>query len=181
MIRTSVTLPQVMGTFGTWAAKSGLRKCYTMVTDYGPGHDSEAAFQRAFRPRAARSSVCPLSGGQSRLFGIRPARQGCRRTGMHLHLHPGGAQPAALGKAFAERGIDVNKTKVLGSGETTAEQALKVMGDAGLGIITAWHYDYKGTSPRNVEFVKVFNEMHGRNPTSSRSGATTACMPSTRR
>ncbi|HEX8799705.1 MAG TPA: ABC transporter substrate-binding protein, partial [Terriglobales bacterium] len=37
MIRTSVTLPQVMETFGTWAAKSGLKKCYTMVTDYGPG------------------------------------------------------------------------------------------------------------------------------------------------
>ena len=43
---------------------------------------------------------------------------------------PGGAQPAALGKAFAERGIDPNKTKILGSGETTAEQALKSMGDA---------------------------------------------------
>ncbi len=38
------------------------------------------------------------------------------------------------------------------------------MGDAGLGIITAWHYDYKGDIARNVEFVKVFNEMHGRNP-----------------
>src|SRR5881394_4460253 len=49
MIRTSVTLPQVIDTFGTWAAKNGLKKCYTMVTDYGPGHDSEAAFQRAFK------------------------------------------------------------------------------------------------------------------------------------
>ena len=38
---------------------------------------------------------------------------------------------------------------MLGSGETTAEQALKVMGDAALGIITAWHYDYKGTAPLN--------------------------------
>ena len=36
MIRTSVTLPQVMETFGTWAAKGGTKKCYTMVTDYGP-------------------------------------------------------------------------------------------------------------------------------------------------
>ena len=77
---------------------------------------------------------------------------------------PGGAQPAALGKAFAERGIDPTKTKILGSGEATSEQALKSMGDAGLGIITAWHYDYKSDAPRNVEFVKLFNEMHGRNP-----------------
>src|SRR5437899_13089530 len=49
MVRTSVTLPQVMDTFGTWAAKSGIKKSYTMVTDYGPGHDSEAAFTRAFK------------------------------------------------------------------------------------------------------------------------------------
>src|SRR5260221_5505275 len=49
MIRASVTLPQIMETFGTWAAKSGIKKCYTMVTDYGPGHDSEAAFTRAFK------------------------------------------------------------------------------------------------------------------------------------
>src|ERR1700694_5186830 len=49
MIRTSVTLPQVMETFGTWAAKSGIKKCYTMVTDYGPGHDSAAASQRVFK------------------------------------------------------------------------------------------------------------------------------------
>src|SRR4030088_3402137 len=48
MIRTSVTLPQVMETFGTWAAaKGGIKQVYTMVTDYGPGHHSEAAFQSA--------------------------------------------------------------------------------------------------------------------------------------
>src|SRR6476469_899143 len=49
MIRTSVTLPQVMETFGTWAANNGIKQCYTMASDYGPGHDAEAAFQRAFK------------------------------------------------------------------------------------------------------------------------------------
>src|SRR5216117_4322826 len=49
MVRTSVTLPQVMETFGTWAVKNGIKQSYTMVTDYGPGHDAEAAFQRAFK------------------------------------------------------------------------------------------------------------------------------------
>jgi branched-chain amino acid transport system substrate-binding protein len=77
---------------------------------------------------------------------------------------PGGAQPAALGKAFAERGIDKKKTKVFGSGEATAEAALKAMGDHALDIITAWHYDYKLDNPLNQAFVKEFNAMHGRNP-----------------
>src|SRR5262245_13591710 len=49
MIRTSVTLPQVMETFGTWAAKTGLKTCYTRLSEYGPGHDSETAFQGAFK------------------------------------------------------------------------------------------------------------------------------------
>ena len=54
---------------------------------------------------------------------------------------PGGAQPGALGKALAERGIDARKTKVMGQLEVTDDNALKTMGDAALGIITAGHYD----------------------------------------
>src|SRR5262245_15765714 len=47
--RTSVTLPQVAQTFGTWAfTKGGVKKTYTMVTDYGPGHDFERAFIKGF-------------------------------------------------------------------------------------------------------------------------------------
>src|SRR3954470_9430769 len=35
-VRTSLTLPQICATFGTWAHKTGVRKTYTMVSDYGP-------------------------------------------------------------------------------------------------------------------------------------------------
>ncbi len=44
---------------------------------------------------------------------------------------PGGAQPAAVGKALAERGIDLSKTKVLGQDALADESALKSMGDVG--------------------------------------------------
>ena len=63
---------------------------------------------------------------------------------------PGGPQPAAIGKALAERGIDPRRTKVLGQGELTSEDALKNMGEAGLGIITALHYDYNHDSAMNA-------------------------------
>src|SRR5207302_9864944 len=39
----------ILETFGTWAVKNGIKQSYTMVTDYGPGHDAESAFQRAFK------------------------------------------------------------------------------------------------------------------------------------
>src|SRR6266699_2913928 len=49
LVRSSVTLPQVAETFGTWAARTGVKKTYSMVTDYGPGHDFEGAFLNAFK------------------------------------------------------------------------------------------------------------------------------------
>jgi branched-chain amino acid transport system substrate-binding protein len=166
MVRSSVTLPQVAETFGTWAAtKGGVKKSYTMVTDYGPGHDFENGFTRAFKEAGGEivgSVRFPVANPDFSAF-VQRAKD-LNPESIMIFI-PGGAQPAALGKAFAERGVDPNKTKILGSGETTAEQALKSMGDAGLGIITAWHYDYTDKSrPKNVEFVKVFNEMHKRNP-----------------
>src|SRR5205809_2346887 len=166
MIRTSVVLPQVMETFGTWAAtKGGVKQSYTMVTDYGPGHDSETAFQSAFK--AAGGTIVgsvrfPVANPDFSAFVQRAKDMAPESIFIFI---PGGAQPAALGKAFAERGIDLNKTKILGSGETTAEAALKSMGDNALGIITAWHYDYMSKAPLNQKFVKEFQGVaNGRNP-----------------
>ncbi len=164
MIRTSVTLPQIAETFGAWAVKNGIKKTYSMVTDYGPGHDFEAGFHRAFKEAGGDvigSVRFPVANPDFSAF-IQRAKD-INPESIMIFV-PGGAQPAALGKAFAERGLDPRKVKILGSGETTAEQALKSMGDAGIGIITAWHYDYMSENPLNKEFVKVFNEMHKRNP-----------------
>src|SRR5919204_6471341 len=157
MIRTSVTLPQVMETFGTWAAtKGGLKQNYTMVTDYGPGHDAEAAFATGFKNAGGTivgSVRFPVANPDFSAFVQRAKDLGPESIYIFI---PGGAQPAALGKAFAERGIDLNKTKILGSGETTAEAALKAMGDTALDIITAWHYDYTSKNPLNQKFVKEY-------------------------
>ncbi len=95
---------------------------------------------------------------------------------------PGGAQPPALGKAMAERGIDPQKIKVLGQGEMTDDAALKSMGDAALGIITAFHYDPAHKSQKNKDFVKAYNaDLQAATRTSSRSAPGTACTRSTRR
>src|SRR5258708_6392674 len=77
---------------------------------------------------------------------------------------PGGSQPPALAKALVERGIDPKKIKLMGQGEITEESALAGMGDAGVGIITAFHYDYNHQSPTNADFVKAYNAEFKRNP-----------------
>src|SRR5687768_7452653 len=45
--RTSFTLWQSSYPLGTWAAKK-FKTAYTLVSDFGPGHDAETAFSQAF-------------------------------------------------------------------------------------------------------------------------------------
>ena len=46
--RTGFTLPQVTQPMAEWAAKNGIKKVVTLVTDYGPGIDAETTFKKVF-------------------------------------------------------------------------------------------------------------------------------------
>jgi branched-chain amino acid transport system substrate-binding protein len=171
MARTSFTVPQVNETLGTWAYKSGIRKIYTMVSDFGPGHDGEAAFHQGFK--AAGGEIIgavryPVATQDFAAF-IQRAKD-INPEAIYIWT-PGGPQPAAIGKALPERGIDPKRTKVLGQGELTSEDALKSMGEAGIGIITALHYDYNHDSAKNKAFVASYREAFKRNPDMFSAGA----------
>jgi branched-chain amino acid transport system substrate-binding protein len=162
--RVSITSPQAVEPFGAWAVRNGVRETYTMVADYAPGHDIEAAFIRAFREAggtvlgSVRYPVVNVD------FSPYVQRALDTKAPSIFYFVPGGTQPAALAKTFAERGVDPKKIRVLGSGEATSEPAIRSAGDALLGIVTAWHYDYKRDSALNREFVRLHNELHKRNP-----------------
>ena len=164
MTRSSLTLPQVIEPFGAWAYRNGVRKVYTMVSDYGPGHDAEAAFTRTFKEADGEvigSARFPVASPDFSAF-VQRAKDANPEA--IFIFAPGGSQPAALGKALVERGIDFKKTKILGQGEITEENALRGLGDAALGIITAYHYDYNHDSAANKQFVKAYHDAYGRNP-----------------
>jgi len=164
MVRTSFTIPQVNESLGTWAYKNGARKAYTLVSDFSPGHDGEGAFQRAFKEAGGEiigSARFPVANQDFTAF-LQRAKD-MNPDVLYIWV-PGGPQPAAIGKAVAERGIDLKKTKVVGQGELTFEEALKGMGDAGIGFITAFHYDYNHQSAKNKAFVAAYNAEYKRNP-----------------
>ncbi len=165
IVRTSFTVPQLNHTLGTWAAKDDhLKKAYTMVTDYGPGHDAEASFQKGFK--AAGGEIL----GSVRMAVANPDFSAYVQRAKDLNpqgifvMIPGGAQPGAFGKALSERGIDPKKTKVMGQMEITDEHALASLGDTALGMITSGHYDYNLDNKLNKEFVKAYNAEFKRNP-----------------
>ena len=165
MVRTSMTVPQLNTTLGTWAEKNaGVKKAYTMVADFGPGLDAEGAFSRGFK--ASGGDVV----GSVRMAVANPDFSSYVQRAKDLNpegifvMIPGGAMPGAFGKALAERGIDLKKTKVMGQMEIADEHALASMGEAALGIITVAHYDYTHDSKMNDAFVKAYNAEYGRNP-----------------
>ena len=154
MVRTSFTVPQLNETLGHWAYRNGVRKVYTLVSDFAPGHDGEARSTRASRMPAARSSArCAFPVANQDFSAFIQRAKDANPDALYIWT-PGGPQPAAIGKSLAERGIDPRKTKVLGQGELTYEDALKSMGDAGIGIITTFHYDYSHDSAMNTAFVE---------------------------
>jgi branched-chain amino acid transport system substrate-binding protein len=165
MVRTSTTIPQMQDAFGKWAYKSGIRKVYTMVSDFGPGIDAEGSFQRAFKEAGGEivgSVRYPVANPDFSAF-VQRAKD-LNPESIFIWV-PGGTQPAAIAKALAERGIDPKKTKILGQGELSEDEARASMGDAGLGIITVYHYDHNHDSDMNRAFVKAFKAEHGgRNP-----------------
>jgi len=135
------------------------------VTNYGPGIDSEVAFQTAFK--AAGGNVVggvrfPVANPDFSAFAQQ--LKDSKADSVYIFV-PGGEQPAALGKALAEHGVTPKTVKIFSSGELVNDEPLKSMGDAALGIISGWSYSWTHKSDTNAKFVKGINEMlNGRNP-----------------
>lgn len=164
MARVSLTVPQLNVPFGKWAAKQGIKTVYTIVSDYGPGRDGETAFHQGFKAGGGKvvgSVRIPLRNPD---FSAYVQRAKDSKAEAIFAWIPGGAQPAAFGKALAARGLNTKNTKILGQGEVASEKALEALGDAGLGIVTSLHYDYNHKSAMNTKFVAAYNKEFKRNP-----------------
>ena len=163
--RTSLTLPMVTETLGAWAAKNGIKKVYTLASDYAPGHDAEQGFIRAFKAGGGEivGSVRMAVANPDFSAYIQRAKD-LNPQGIFVFI-PAGAQPGAFGKAFAERGLTTAKTRILGTGELADDSAIKQMGAAANGIITAWNYDHNHKSKLNADFVAAYKKDNkGDNP-----------------
>jgi len=166
IVRTSLTIPQVNYTFGKWAfEKGGVKQAYTLVADYGPGHDAESSFAKGFTEAGGTivgADKTPVANPDFSAYVQRV--KDANPEAVYIFI-PGGGQPAALGKALAERGLTPPNTKLFGQGELTHPEALESMGDTAAGIITTFHYTLERDDPTNKEFVAAYQAANnGRNP-----------------
>lgn len=157
--RTSTTLPQVAVGMAEWSNKSGIKKVMTLVADYGPGIDAEKFY--ADRVTLNGGTVIEKLRTPLRSPDFAPVLQKVRDAkpdALFVFLPSG--QGAQFMKQFAERGLDKQGIRLIGSGEITDDDQLADIGDVALGIVTAHHYSAAHPSPVNKKFVADFQSMH---------------------
>lgn len=162
VIRTGWTLWQTSYPLGVWAARQpGLKKVYTVVSDFAPGHDGEAAFIRGF-----------TEGGGEVIGSIRiplkttdylPFLQRVKDAAPDAiyHFNPGGPQATAFMKALDDIGLARSKVKILGPVDITSDEELANMGPAALGVITASQYSPAADRPANAKFLAAWRAEYG--------------------
>jgi len=162
--RTSFTLWQSSYPLGQWAAKR-FKKAYTLVSDYGPGHDAEEAFSKAFKEGGGEIV------GTVRVPVVNPdyvpymQRVKDATPDALMVFVPAGKSATAVLKAFGELGLSKAGVKLIGPGDITTDEELETMGDAALGVLTVHHYSAAATRPANRAFVAAWKRDYGANET----------------
>ena len=165
IVRTSVTIPQINYAFGKWAAEQGIKHAYTLVADYGPGHDAEKSFARGFKEKGGEIVGADHSPVANPDFSAYVQRiKDTKPEAVYIFI-PGGSQPAAIGKALADKGLTPPNAKLLGQGELTMPDAMESLGKNADGIVTAFHYTLERKDPLNEKFVAGYKDLtKGREP-----------------
>jgi branched-chain amino acid transport system substrate-binding protein len=161
--RTSFTLGQSSVITADWAAKAGIKKVVTFVSDYGPGHDAEASFKERFTQAGGQVVAAlrvPLATPDFAPF-LQRARDAAPDA---IFIFVPSGQGAALVRQFAERGLDKAGIKIIGPGDVMDDDQLNGMGDVVLGTITAHMYSAAHPSEKNKAFVAAFQKANNFRP-----------------
>lgn len=163
--RVSMTLPQISAPMGTWANKNGIKKVVTLVADYGPGIDAEAAFKKEFTAGGGQVTEALRVPLRNPEFAPYIQRIKDAKPDAVFIFVPAGEQSVAFMKGYRERGLAEAGIKVIATGDLTDDHVLPAMGDSVLGVITTFHYSAAHNSPENKTFLKFFKET---NPSAGR-------------
>lgn len=161
MVRFSWTVWQNAYPLGKWAAAQGMKKAYTIVSDYVSGIDSEAAFTKAFTDgggEIVKAVRVPLSNPDfapflQRIMDTKPD--------VVFNFNPGGKQATAFVKAWSDLGFKDSAIKIVATPDLTTDEELPNMGDTPLGIVTAGPYSVAATRPQNKAFLALWHQAYG--------------------
>jgi len=161
IVRVSHTLPQDTQPIAQWAARNGIKRAFTLVSDFGPGVDAEGTFIKAFKAAGGEivdSVRTPLANPDFAPFLQRV--KDSRPEAVFVFLPPG-SQTIAFIKGYEERGLKQAGIKIIATGDLTDDGVLQAMGEPTMGLITSFHYSAAHDSPENKAFLKAYAEANG--------------------
>ena len=155
IVRPNFTLPQVTAPIAEWALKNKIKRVVTMVTDYGPGLDSEKTFHAVFKAgggEIVEAIRTPLRNPDYAPF-LQRAKD-AKPDALFVFVPSG--EGLAVMKQFDERGLKQAGIRMIGTGDVTDDDLLESMGAAAVGVITSFHYSAAHDSPENKAYVDGF-------------------------
>ncbi len=161
MVRVSFTQWQTAVPIGEWAAKKGLKKGYTAVSDFAAGHDAEAAFTKGYKDGGGEiigSVRFPLANPDFAPF-IQRVKD-AKPDVLYIFV-PGGAQATAVMKAYGDLGLKAAGITLVGPMDLVPDYELPNMGEAPDGLVTAGNYSSVATRPQNQAFVAAWKKAYG--------------------
>jgi branched-chain amino acid transport system substrate-binding protein len=157
IVRTSFSVPQTVVPLADWAAKNGIKKVVSVVSDYAPGIDVETAFKKRFEEHGGQvieTLRVPLASND---FAPALQRVTDAKPDALLGFVPAGVGPIFI-RQYVERGLDKSGIKFIAEGSLTEDDIVDRIGNAALGLITTHHYSAAHNSPENKSFVAEFKK-----------------------
>jgi branched-chain amino acid transport system substrate-binding protein len=159
-VRVSQTVPQDVAPLGPWAVANGIKRVYTIVSDYAPGYDAEKYFIKTFTAAGGEIVGSARTLQQETNFSAYMERVLQAKPDALYMFQPAGSPSVAFVKAYVERGLKGAGIKLLGGGETQ-ELFLPNFTDDIIGTVTSMHYTETNTNPANLELKAQLKKMFG--------------------
>ncbi|MBV8575534.1 MAG: ABC transporter substrate-binding protein, partial [Acetobacteraceae bacterium] len=159
--RVSFTLWQQGYPIGKWAAEQGWKKAFTAVSDFIPGHDSEASFTKGFTDGGGQIIGAVRMPPQNPDFVPFVQRIKDAKPDVVFIFVPAGTQATAMIKAMQDLGLREVGINVVAPQDLLPDEELPRMGDTPVGLITSGTYSADAKRPANEAFLAAWKREYG--------------------
>lgn len=161
LVRVSYTQAQLTLPMADYAAKNGMKRIATLVSDYASGLDAERTFEERFKSQGGEITNrirVPLDN-----FDFGPFMQTIKaaKPDAVLSFTPGGVVSIGLVKAFKDNGLEAQGIKLLTlGGEVDDTSTLPALGKTALGVYSSSFYNPTLEEPANKDFRQAFTKAY---------------------
>lgn len=159
-VRVSMTIPQNVAPLAKWAWDNGIKRVYTIVSDYAPGYDAENYFNKTFKALGGEIVGSDRTPQQETNYAAYMEKVLQAKPDALYMFQPAGSPSIAFVKAYVERGLKTAGIKLLGTGETQ-QIFLQNFTDDVIGTVTSFHYTETNTNPENIALKEQLKKMFG--------------------